>query len=106
MKSGLVVDVLSRIIEIKRVDRVWQKILNESRSVIPEQIYCVSETLTKLSGEVLNHIEFLAKKKEYRNVTKRSDFPVVKTEVKRGNNGRFHAEIQFDGCKDRNYAVS
>jgi len=100
VKSGLVVDVLSRIIEIKRVDRVWQKILNESRSVIPEQIYCVSETLTKLSGEVLNHIEFFSE--EERNIEtllKRSDFPVVKTEVKRGNNGRFHAEIQFDGCK-------
>ena len=63
VKSGLVVDVLSRIIEIKRVDRVWQKILNESRSVIPEQIYCVSETLTKLSGEVLTISNSLAKKK-------------------------------------------
>lgn len=100
VKSGMIVDVLSRIIEIKRVDRLWQKILYESRSVIPEQIYYVSEVLTKLSGEVLNNIKFFSE--EERNIEtllKRNDFPVMKAEVKRGDNGRFSAEIWFDCCK-------
>jgi len=100
VKSGMVLDVLSRIIEIKRVDRVWQKILHESRSVIPEQIYCVSEVLTKLSGEVLSNVKFFSEEeKNIEALLKRNDFPVTKAEVKRGNNGRFHALIWLDCCK-------
>ncbi|NLX75888.1 MAG: SpoIIE family protein phosphatase [Clostridiaceae bacterium] len=99
VKSGLVTDVLSRVIEIKRVDMVWQEILNESRSVIPEQIYCISETLAKLSGEVLNDVEFfLEEERKIETMLKRNDLPVVKAEVRRECNGRFHAFIGFDGC--------
>lgn len=102
VKPGLVTDVLTRIIDIKRVDRVWQNILNESRSVIPEQIFSVSETLTKMSGEMLNNIKFFCEEeKAIEALLKKHDFPVIKVEVKRGDNDRFLTEIQFDGCKGR-----
>jgi len=100
VKAGMVMDILSRIIEIKRVDRVWQRILYESRSVIPEQIYCVSEVLTRLSGEVLSNVKFFSEEeKSIETLLKRSDFPVTKAEVKRGGSGRFHVAVWFDGCK-------
>lgn len=100
VKSGPVIDALSRMIEIKRVDRLWQKILYESRSIIPEQIYCVSEILTGISAEVVNKIKFFSEEeKNIEVLLRKSDFPVMKAEVKRDENGRFHAEIWFDRCK-------
>lgn len=102
VKQGMVLDVLSRTIEIKRVDRLWQRILYESRSFIPEQIYGLSEILMKLSGEVFNNIKFYSE--EEKNIEaqlKKHDFPVIKTEVKRGDNGRFHVAIHFEGCRGR-----
>lgn len=100
VKSGLVTDSLTRIIEIKRVDRIWQRILYENRSIIPEQIYYVSEMLTGLSGEVLKNIEFYSdEEKSIETLLKKSDFPVIRTEVKRGENRRFYTEIWLDHCR-------
>lgn len=103
VKSGLITDTLHRIIEIKRVDMVWQKILYENRCIIPDQIFCVSEILSRLSGEILNNIKFFTE--EEKNIEaqlRRNGFPVIKAEVKRCENGRFHAVILFEGCSGQN----
>jgi stage II sporulation protein E len=100
VKSGFVVDTLLRVIEIKRVDSAWQRIIYESRSVIPEQIYAMSEILTKLSDEIFSNVEFFSEEEtSIETSLKKNCFPVIKTEVKRGNSGKFSVMIQFDECK-------
>ncbi|HZK26228.1 MAG TPA: SpoIIE family protein phosphatase [Thermoclostridium sp.] len=100
VKPGLVVDTLLRVIEIKRVDSAWQRIILESQALIPEQIYAISEILTKLSDEIISDVEFFSDEEKNIDISlKKSDYPVIKTEVKRGVSGKFSVMVQFDGCK-------
>ena len=77
---GLVIETLLRIIEIKRVDKIWKQAVMESQSIIPEQIYYLSEILSKLSGEVFQDVEYFgAEEKKIAAMLRKKGFPVVQT---------------------------
>lgn len=98
-KSETVIDTLSRIIEIKRVEKIWQKNAIESRNVISEQIYSLSEILTKISQELFNEEEFFGEEeKNICSMLRKNRYPAVRTEVKKGRNARFTAEVCLEDC--------
>ena len=100
VKSGSVIDTLLRIIEIKRVDRVWQKAVAETQSAIPGQIFSVSEILGKISKELLQDIEsFEEEEEKIAGMLRKNSFPVYDLEVKRSPNGKFSAVISLEECK-------
>ncbi len=100
VKSGSVIDALLRIIEIKRVDKVWQKAVVETQSAIPGQIFTVSEILSKISKELLQDTEdFDEEEGKIAAMLRKNSFPVSDVEVKRGFNGKFSAFVNLDECK-------
>lgn len=100
VKSGSVIDALLRIIEIKRVDRVWQKAVAETQSAIPGQIFSISEILGKISQELLQDTEsFEEEEGRIAGMLRKNSFPVYDLEVKRGSNGKFSVVISLDECK-------
>lgn len=102
VKYESVIDTLSRIMEIKRVEKIWQKNVMESRNVIPEQIYSLSEILTKISSELFNEEEFFGEEeKKIGTMLRKHGYPAVRTEVKKGRNARFTAEVFLEDCNGR-----
>lgn len=100
VKSGSVIDALLRIIEIKRVDRVWQKAVVETQSAIPGQIFSVSEILGKISKELLQDTEsFEEEEEKIAAMLRRNSFPVCDLEVKRNSGGKFSAVINLEECR-------
>lgn len=99
VKSGPVIDALLRILEIKRVDRVWQRAVMEAQNAIPDQIFSVSEVLSKISGEILQDDEIFEDEEDriMTRLLKRS-FPVYETDVSRSSNGRFMVAIHMEDC--------
>lgn len=100
VKSGSVIDALLRIIEIKRVDKVWQKTVVETQGAIPGQIFTVSEILSKISKELLQDTEsFEEEEGKITAMLRKNSFPVCDLEVKRGSNGKFSAVVSLGECK-------
>lgn len=100
VKSGTVMDALLRIIEIKRVDRVWQSAVIETQSAIPGQIFGVSELLQKLSAELLQEAEaFDEEEGKIIKALRKNSYPVHDVEVIRGPNGKFTAVISLEECR-------
>lgn len=101
VKSGSVIDTLLRIIEIKRVDRVWQKAVIETQSAIPGQIFGVSEILSKLSSELLHEAEaFTEEEGKILKSLRKNSYPVSEVEVTRGSNGKFTVVVNLEECRD------
>ena len=100
VKSGSVIDALLRIIEIKRVDRVWQKAVIETQSAIPGQIFGVSEILSKLSSELLQEAEaFDEEEGKILKTLRKNSHPVSEVEVTRGSNGKFTVVVNLEECR-------
>ncbi len=100
VKSGSVIDALLRIIELKRVDKVWQKAVAQTQSAIPGQIFSVSEILSKISEELLEQAEtFGEEERKMIGLMQKNSFPVCDLEVKRASNGKFSVTISLGECK-------
>jgi len=100
VKSNLVTDILARTIELKRVEVIWRKEVLSSQSMIPEQIYRLSETLLKISAEVLQEKEhFYEEEMKINNLLRAKGMRVLESEVERSINGRFAVTIHFEDCK-------
>lgn len=100
VKSNLVTDILTRIIELKRVEIIWRKEVFNSQSMIPEQIYRLSEALHKICGEVLQKKEyFYEEEKKINNLLQAKGLRALESEVERSANGRFAVKIHFEDCK-------
>ncbi|MBP7176141.1 MAG: SpoIIE family protein phosphatase [Thermoclostridium sp.] len=100
VKSGSVIDALLRIIELKRVDKVWQKAVAQAQSAIPGQIFSVSEILAKISAELLQQTEtFPEEERKITSLLQRNSFPVCDLDVKRASNGKFSVVIGLEQCK-------
>ncbi|NLY18828.1 MAG: SpoIIE family protein phosphatase [Clostridiaceae bacterium] len=99
VKSEAIVDALSRIIEIKKVERIWREYATETKYVVSEQIYSLSGILTRISSELFNDEEFFGEEeKKICTMLRRQGYSAVEAEVKKGN-ARFTAEIYLEGCK-------
>jgi stage II sporulation protein E len=100
VKSGAVIDALLRIIELKRIDRVWQETVVETQNAIPGQIFCVSEILTKISQEILQANEiFGEEEKKLMTLLRKNGFPVYELDIRRGANGKFMVTVNLEECK-------
>ncbi len=100
VKSSIVIDTLLRIIEIKQIEKIWQGTVYESRSVIPGQIYSLSEIISVISGEVMDNMEYFGEEeKTILKMLRKQNYPVLKTEIQRSANGGIAVEIGMESCK-------
>ncbi len=100
IKSSMIIDALLHIIEVKRIEKLWQGITEENKRFIPDQIYSLSEFLAALSGEVFKGIEYFGDEgKKIEKELRRNGYPVSYTEVQKKDGGRFAAEIHIENCK-------
>ena len=98
----IIIDTLSRIIEIKRVERIWQRTVVESRNVIPEQIYSLSEIMSMISSELFNEeIYYGEEEKKIGTMLRKQGYPAIRTEVKKSMSSRFTSEICLQNCAGR-----
>lgn len=100
IKPDIIVDALSRIIEMKRVEKIWQKAVLESRKVIPEQIYSLSEIMSMISSELFKEDEYFGdEEKKISTMLRKRGYPAIRTEVGKNRYVRFTAKIQLENCR-------
>ncbi|HAA25041.1 MAG TPA: stage II sporulation protein E [Ruminiclostridium sp.] len=101
-KPSAVLEALSKIIEIKRIEKIWQGIVYDSISIIPEQIYGMSEIIKTISGgffrEIAHHAE---EEKKIKKALTKKGYLITNVEVNKNRCGRFTCEIQVEGCRGR-----
>lgn len=100
IKSDIIADTLTGIIEIKRMEKIWEKAVSESKSVIPEQIFSLSEIISKISSDLFTDEEYYGdEEKRIVSLLRKAGYPAIRSEVKKGPGLRFTAQIHLMNCK-------
>ncbi|HEY8499524.1 MAG TPA: SpoIIE family protein phosphatase [Clostridia bacterium] len=102
VKPAAVLDTLSRIVEIKRIERIWQGIVSDSIHIIPEQIYGMSEFVRSISDGLFREMaHYTEVEKKIKKALRKRGYLITAVEVHKNRCGRFTCEIQVEGCRGR-----
>ncbi len=102
VKPAVVLETLSRIIEIKRIEKMWQGIVSDSISIIPEQIYGMSEFVRTISDGLFREMShYTEEEKKVKKALRKKGYLITSVEVHKNRCGRFTCEIQVEGCRGR-----
>jgi len=102
VKPDAVLETLSKIIEIKRIEKIWQGIVYDSISIIPEQIYGMSEIIKTISGGLFRELaHYTEEEKKIKKALIKKGYLVTAVEVDKNRCGRFTCEIRLEDCRGR-----
>jgi stage II sporulation protein E len=102
VKPAVILETLSRIIEIKRTEKIWQGIVSDSISIIPEQIYGMSEFIKSIpDGLFRETAHFIEEEKKIKKALRKKGYLINAVEVHKNRCGRFTCEILVEGCNGR-----
>jgi len=102
VKPAVVLEALSKIVEIKRLERIWQGIVSDSINAIPEQIYSMSEFIKSISDGLFREMaHYTEEEKKIKKALRKKGYLITSVEIHKNRCGRFTCEIQVEGCRGR-----